>query len=308
MELNAQLANLKDTFHNLFVEENNLEEKEKYINQINEEIRILEESINNIKKSIKNLNITELEYKFNNLNKEEYIKLSYLSNQDKSEFIKTLKNCENCKCTHCQSCETNCHKPCDCFFFGRCKVFTFWTNKCIECGCDKSRHTQDNYFYTFQKITESQNNEIKIKEIMKEYKEKKEEIRAQLIQKNNSKKYFVEHESELEHKQWVLKEKKRINVEEKFNIEKKISAINNQILYIMLEMRIIFKKKNDIENHIINEDEFINFLMDSMIKINVKENVITDKIKQMTIFEKVLIDDPDEILKLDDSQLAEKLK
>ena len=48
--------------------------------------------------------------------------------------------------------------------------------------------------------------------------------------------------------------------------------------------------------------------MDSMIKINVKENVIMDKIKQMTIFEKVLIDDPDEILKLDDSQLAEKLK
>ena len=79
-----------------------------------------------------------------------------ISNKTESKQIKKLKYYADSKCTHCDKCEKNCHENCDCsfsFYSGICPIFTFWTNICEKCGCQKICHKQDNYYYTYETVT-----------------------------------------------------------------------------------------------------------------------------------------------------------
>lgn len=65
-------------------------------------------------------------------------------------------------------------------------------------------------------------------------------------------------------------------------------------------------------NHLKNEEEYIDDLMDKMDKMNIKEEDKIAKIKKIkesnNIFKNAVKMDRNELMKLNDSQLAEKLK
>ena len=65
-------------------------------------------------------------------------------------------------------------------------------------------------------------------------------------------------------------------------------------------------------NHLKNEEDYIDDLMEKMDKMNIKEEEKIKKIKKIkesnNIFKNAVKMNRDELIKLDDSQLAEKLK
>jgi hypothetical protein len=111
-----------------------------------------------------------------------------------------------------------------------------------------------------------------------------------------------------------MKEKEN-NEKEKENIKNKINVINKQILFIIIKLQTISEKLSDIAmstNHIKTEDEYIDDLIEKMNKMNIKEKDKIQKLKTIKetneIFKKTVKMDRNELMKLDDSQLAEKLK
>jgi hypothetical protein len=111
-----------------------------------------------------------------------------------------------------------------------------------------------------------------------------------------------------------MKEKEN-NEKEKENIKNKINVINKQILFIIIKLQTISEKLSDIAmstNHIKTEDEYIDDLIEKMDKMNIKEKDKIQKLKTIKetneIFKKTVKMDRNELMKLDDSQLAEKLK
>lgn len=78
-------------------------------------------------------------------------------------------------------------------------------------------------------------------------------------------------------------------------IYKKIIDINNQILFIIIKLQSISEKINGIamkNNHLKNEEEYIDDLMDKMDKMNIKEEDKIEKIikqRNQIIFSKMLL-------------------
>ena len=70
MELKVQVENLNDTFTNLLVEQDNLQEKEKNITITSEKIKNMEDKIKDLEKMEKSLNPKELQEKIRQLNVE----------------------------------------------------------------------------------------------------------------------------------------------------------------------------------------------------------------------------------------------
>lgn len=277
----------------------------------------MEDKINALENDKKELSPKEFEEKMKKLNEEINNNLISLNSQTESKQIKKLKYCESSKCTHCESCEKNCHETCDCSFsfLGRCKIFTFWEKKCEECGCNKDRHKQDYYYYSIETVTIAKKNDDEKEKELKKNEEKKKEILKEINQKNNAKNNLERQQNELKYNQDILKKKKEINEKEKSEIQIKINDINKQILFIIIRLQSISQKINDIalnNNHIKNEDEYMDDLMEKMNKMNIKEKDKIEKIKKIKktnqIFMEAVKMDRNELLKLDESQLAEKLK
>ena len=158
MELKIQVSKLAFQFYKLIIEQENLLEKDRVINNNDKKIVVLESEINEFQNYMKSLNPKQLEQKIREINDDFNKMMYYLDNQIISQTIKVLKESKNL-CTHCITCERNCHINCDCIFrsFGRCRIFTFWRKRCEECGCNKDKHKQDNQCYTFEIITVKSN-------------------------------------------------------------------------------------------------------------------------------------------------------
>ena len=316
MELKVQVENLNDTFTNLLVEQDNLQDKEKNITITSEKIRMMEDKIKDLEKMETSLNPKELQEKIRQLNVELNDKLISLNSQTETKQIKKLDYFDG-KCTHCSSCEKNCHEECDCAFgfLGRCHIFTFWAKKCEICGCDKERHKQDNLHYIFDTIiTTKCSDEERQKEVERNEQEKKR-ILEEMNKKNNAKNEFERQKNELKYNKGQLMKEKENNEKEKENIKNKINVINKQILFIIIKLQTISEKLSDIAmstNHIKTEDEYIDDLIEKMNKMNIKEKDKIQKLKTIKetneIFKKTVKMDRNELMKLDDSQLAEKLK
>ena len=316
MELKVQVENLNDTFTNLLVEQDNLQEKEKNITITSEKIKNMEDKIKDLEKMEKSLNPKELQEKIRQLNVELNDKLISLNNQTETKQIKKLDYFDG-KCTHCSSCEKNCHEECDCAFgfLGRCYIFTFWAKKCEICGCDKERHKQDNLHYIYDTIVTTKcSDEERQKEVEKNEQEKKR-ILEEMNKKNNAKNEFERQKNELQYNKGQLMKEKENNEKEKENIKNKINVINKQILFIIIKLQTISEKLSDIAmstNHIKTEDEYIDDLIEKMDKMNMKEKYKIQKLKTIketnAIFKNTVKMDRNELMKLDDSQLAEKLK
>ena len=317
MELKVQVDNLNETFKNLLIEQDNLQEKERIINETSGKIEMMTQQINFLENNMEQLKPKELEERMRRLNEELNDKINNLNNQTESKQIKKLKYSSDNKYTHCQSCEKNCHDPCDCSFkfLGRCTIYTFWAKKCEVCGCDKEQHQQDNYYYTYETVTIAKNTaQEKQKEKEKSEKEKKIII-EEMNKKNNAKNNLEKQKNEMKYNKDLLLKEKENNLKEKHDIQNKIKNINHQILFIIIKLQSISEKINDIamnNNHIKNEDEYIDDLMDKMDKMNIKEKDKIEKIKKIKetneIFKRSVKLDRNSLLKLGDSELAEKLK
>ena len=188
MELKVQVENLIDYFYKLVVEQGNLIEKEKVINNNSKKIEDMENQINELNNNMESINPKILEEQILKLNNEFNKMMNILNDQTIYKTIRKLRFSDKL-CTHCDYCEKNCHIECDCLFssLGRCAIFTFWEKKCEECGCNKDEHKQDNYSYNFitveVKKDKKKEREIEANKKAKEEKKIKEEIKKKKEQK-----------------------------------------------------------------------------------------------------------------------------
>ena len=316
MELKIQVENLNDTFVELLNEQDHLQNKEKIINETSNKISIMETKIGELEKMMNTLNPNELEKKIRELNEELNNKLCTLNKETETKQIKTLKLDKDDKYTHCESCKKNCHKPCDCRFkvFGRCTIFTFFGKKCDICGCPKSDHAQDNYYYTYECIVTSKDNQQQKQQELEESEKKKKKILEEMNKKSKDKGNLQKEKNVMEYNKNQLIEEKGKNSKEKEEIQKRINYINKQIVYIIIKLQNISEKINNIamnNNHIKNEDEYIDDLMEKMDKMNIKDKDKIEKMKKIKetnkIYKKTLGIDKNELINLSDEDLANKL-
>lgn len=316
MDLRIQVENLNDTFVDLLNEQDHLQKKEKIINETSTQISLMESKIGELENMMKISNPAELEKKIRELNEELNNKLCNLNTETETKQIKTLKKDNDNKYTHCEICKKNCHDPCDCFFksMGRCTVYKFFTKKCEICGCAKSEHSQDNYYYGFETIVTNKDNQKQKQHELEASEAKKQKILEEMNKKSKDKSNLQKQKNEIEYNKQKLIEEKGKNSKEKEEIQKKITNINKQIVFIIIKLQGISEKINNIamnNNHIKNEDEYIDDLIEKMDKMNIKDKDKIEKMKKIKetnrVYKKTLGINKNELLNLSDEDLAKKL-
>ena len=318
LELKIQINNLKNIFKKLLVENKNLKEKKKIINEICNKIKNMENEILKFEteKNSKNLTDDEIEQKIIALNKQLEEKINELNNQTiKEEILSKLKDDKNYY-TICNDCKKNCHIPCDCNFslFYRCKVFSWGIldyKKCYECGCLKEKHEIGyNYYDYVPKISKRDNTE----EIQNEKKKNAEEQIKFVKKINERKSNFDKQINKLnDHKAKLLNEKKT-NIKEKNEIEAKIVKISNEITFILIKLKNLTQRINDIamnNNHLEIEQKYIRSLKEEMETVGIKneeqENYLKEMEEKIKIYIEVNKFSEEDIFQYDDSQIASKL-
>lgn len=316
MELKVEVEKLTDNFHKLVMQQDNLKKKELVIIDNGKKIEEMEKKINKLKSDMEVLNPKELEERMKNLNNEFNKMMNYLDNQIIYQAVNKLKYCDKL-CTHCNVCEKNCHINCDCYFqsLGRCRIYSIWERKCEECGCNKDKHKQDYYSYNFENIgIPKQNLDEKEKEKNKKMKEEKR-ILEEMKKKKGAKDELIRQKQTLEKNKELLLNEKNKNIGEKFEIQRKINEINHKILFTILKLQRLTEKINDIamnNNHLKNEDDYIDDLMEKMEKMNMKDKDQIERIKKIKetnrIIKETLNLDKKSLESMSDSQLSETLK
>ena len=319
-ELRIEVNNLNNHFQDLLIEQDNLQRKEKTIDQVTNKIHDMELTISNLERDMERKTPKELERELRILNEELNTKLFNLKNLTETKTIRKLKKdkINNFKFTVCDNCLINCHEPCDCLFqtlFSRCHVFTFWGHKCEKCGCKKEDHTQDCYSYISELITTQKNTDNEQRKERIEYENKKKQYLDEMNKNYSEKNNLEKQKNELTYNKNQLLEEKSKNLNEKIEIQSRIGNINQEILYIIYNLQKISQKINDIamnNNHLKTEDEYIDDMINKMDKLNINEKEKIAKIQQIKqnnkIFKNAVNLNREELLKLDNKQLAEKLK
>ena len=314
-ELKMQINSLNITFQNLIVEQENLQKKQDNLSKKQFEIRDLENKIERLNIDMDKCSPEEQKRRLELLNEELNNNLAHLQRQTEQKTVKNLVPTST-KCTHCDYCKNNCHAECDCWFscFGRCKKFTM-KGKCQSCSHSKSSHNQDNYHYIYETIQVKKNTDDE-QRIEKEKIEQRKKIQEEEIKKKNDDKSMIEFEKEKLNNNIneLLNEKKRIEKEQK-EIHEKIENIKKQILFIIIKLQTLSEKINVIamnNNHTKTEDEYIDSLKDNMNGIGYKDDEQIKKLNEIKKNNQILREsmklDKEELMKLDDSQLADKLK
>ncbi len=315
-EYRIQVNRLTGIFQNLLVEEINLQNKEKKINEVSKKIQNMELKIKELMNDMKKLSPKEQEKKLNNLNDELMNKINELNNQFIEEKYKTLVLNENNLTTFCANCARNCHENCDCNFssLGRCVKFSFWNKICEICKCPKKNHKQDYYKYIFRnmRIKKDTNTEQK-KE--KEKAEKEKKIVQDIInEKEKEMSELEKQKNELNNYKIILKKEKEKNLDEKKEIEEKLSNIKKKIFFTLTRLHSCYQKINDIamnNNHLKTEDEYIDSLKDNMIEIGIEDKEQIEKLKQIKennrIFRESIKLSENELINIDESELKDKL-
>ena len=316
MELKIQVANLTDEFHKLIIEQGNLLNKQEIIDDNGKKIEKMESKINELQQDMKQLNPKELEQKVFNLNNEFNKMMNYLDNQTVYQTINILRESTNL-CTHCNSCQKNCHVNCDCFLssIGRCKIFTFWKRRCEECGCDKNKHKQDYYSYNYETLTTKKNTDKEKENERNKKIEEEKKIKEEIKRKKDVKAELVRQKKNLENNKLLLLGEKENNIKEKIEIQKKINEINQRIFITILKLQNLTERINDIamnNNHLKNEDEYIDDLMDKMDKMNIRDKEKIKKIKNIKennrIIREALNLDKNTLANMSYSQLVDRLR
>lgn len=318
-DLKVQVNLLNDTFEDLLMQQANLQEKEKAINEFSKRISDLEQKIKRFDEESKNLNEHQLEQRMKELNEELNQKLNNLNNETVIEYINSCEYNGDHYYTHCNTCERNCHDYCDCFgnSLGRCTKFNWGILEdkvCEECKCSKDSHQIDHYHWIKKSRNKKKDNSDKIEEEKKKNEQEKSRYLEEINKKKNAKNNLQKQINELNFNKNNLLEKKNKNLNEKHETEKKIQNTSSQITFIIIRLKGISEKINDIamnNNHLKTEDEYIDSLKDKMEEIGLKDEEQEKALKKMKennrIFREVNNLNEKDIMKLDDSQLAEKL-
>lgn len=322
-ELKVQVNLLSDTFENLLIEQVNLQEKEKVINDISLKIKDMETRISNFERDAQTLDPKELEKRMEELNKELDSKLNDLNNETEIEYITSCEYYDgDTYFTHCNSCERNCHDFCDCTgqSLGRCKVFTWGIlgiagKTCEECKCSKDCHKIDHYRWIKKSIDKKKDNANKIQEERDKNQKEKDRFLEELNNKKKAKNNLDNQINELNYNRNKLNQEKINNINERNEIQKKILNTKNQITFIIVRLKNISNKINDIamnNNHLKTEEEYIDSLEDNMKEIGIKDEeqkrLLQEQKNCIKVFRETNKLDDKELMKLDDSQLADKLK
>ena len=136
----------------------------------------------------------------------------------------------------------------------------------------------------------------------------------EINRKKNAKTSLEKQINEFNYHKEVLEEEKNKYIQEQNEIKEKIKNTSNQISYIIIKLKNISQKIEDIamnSKHLKTQDEYIDSLKDKMEQIGLNDEEQKNYLKKMKdnirILKEVKQFKEDEIMNLDDSQLAEKL-
>ena len=314
-KLKKEINQLKITFKDLSIEINNHKLKEEIINEISLKINEIENKINIFEKEFLKLNPKETYEKIKMFNEELQKKLDALDNEYEYKMLPFIEKTDQYH-TMCYKCKSNCHSPCDCNFqsLNRCYIFSWGiiSNKiCEKCNCSKEDHKLDYNYWVYKKT------KVKIPNFrqIKEEKEKRKKEEEDLINKTHVKANKIDKElKKLNNNKSQLLIEKEKNINQKNEIRKKIEDINFKIILILIQLKNIYEKLNDIamnNNHLVIEIEFIDSLMDKMKEAGIKDNKDNKDInflQQIKENNKIFMEiSKIDIFKLEQSKLAEKL-
>ena len=318
LELKVQINKLKNFFKKLLVENKNLKEKKKIINEIYNKIQNMENEISKFEKEKKSQNLTseEIERKMRALNKQLEEKINDLNNQTIKQIILVKYKDDKNYYTICNECKQNCHGPCDCNFnsFYRCKVFSwniFEYRKCYKCGCFKEKHDINYDYYGYEiKISKKDNTKEMEKEKKKNAEEQIKYIKTII---NESKSNFDKQINKLNENKTKLLIEKETNIKEKKEVEAKIVKISNEISFTMMKLKNLTQRINDIamnNNHLEIEEKYLKSLKEEMEQVRIKNDEQDKYLKEMEekikIYKEVNKIPEEDIFQLDDSQIASK--
>ena len=317
-DLIIQINNLHTTFKNLIVEQGNLKEKEKSIQDVDIQINRLEEKIKDEQEKFKSLRGAELENAINDLNDEINERLNDIESKEERKQIRTLAEGKpKEEYTHCEECKENCHDPCDCvhLFTSRCTIYPVFGDECERCGHPKKRHTRDKFRYIYEYISVKSFDEGKIKDAKKTQLNRQRNLNDELS-KEQSKKLAIEQSlNNLNQSISVLKKTKETNQKQKNEIEKRVKDINNEILIIIVRLQSASQRLNDISmrpDYHKTDNEYIDSLIDKYKEVygeNCEKIKELEKMKKLNErFLKASKLKKEELFKLDHSQLTDLLK
>ena len=112
-----------------------------------------------------------------------------------------------------------------------------------------------------------------------------------------------------------LTQKKKLNIEEKKEIENKIKDTNNKIIIIIVRLQESSQRLDDLalnNNYIKKDNEYIDSLIDKYTEVYGNDNEKIKELEEMKKynerFQKTVKIDKEELFKLNDSQIADMLK
>ena len=317
-ELSIQVNKLTETFKDLVVKQENLNKKDKAIEEDTKKISEIENILKVRKEQIANLKPEDQERAYNELNNELNQRINQLKSEKETITRKNLVPSDT-NSTHCDTCKKNCHEYCDCSFssFGRCRVFNmnfFSENDCDICGCVKSNHRQDNYHYIYEEISKTKDNSEMENQEKERYEIEKRRIKQKAENEKKQKEGLTRILEELESKKQILENQKNLKSKEKEKIKEELVQITKEIQIIIVQLQRTSDKLNSIamnKSHIKTQDDYIDSLNEQMKEIGLKEEEQKKKLKEIKEknhkIKEALKLDQNELLKMSDSDLTEKL-
>ncbi len=232
-ELSIQVNKLTETFKDLLVKQENLNKKDKAIEEDMKKITEIENFLKVRKEQIANLKPEEQERAYNELNNDLNQRISQLKSQ-KETITKKILAPSDAITTHCDTCKINCHEYCNCNFqiLGRCRVFNihfFTENVCDICGCVKSKHRQDNYHYIYEEVSQTKDYSEMENQEKERYEIEKRRIQQKAENEKKQKEGLNRILEELESKQQILENQKNLKSKEKEKIIEEIIQITKEI-------------------------------------------------------------------------------
>ena len=317
-DLIIQINNLNTTFKNLLLEQGNLKEKEKVIQNVSTQILQAEQKIRVEREKFKSLKGSELEKAMNDLNEEISKRIYEIGNKEQKKQVRTLaEGVKGSEYTHCQECKENCHDPCDCIhlFTNRCTIYPIIGSKCERCGHEKKRHTRDNFRYKYEYINVKAIDSDEIQRAKEERRRRQEQISRDINQEKMKKDNIQTCLENLEKTISELKLNKEVNLKQKDEIEKRIKNSNNEILIIIVRLQSASQRLNDISmrpDYHKTDNEYIDSLIDKYKEVYGEDCEKIKELEKMKKYNEKFLKTAnlkkEELFKLDHSQLTDLLK
>ena len=304
-------------YHNLMEEKEKKSHIEKQINETEYKINDINNKIENKQFEIDQVYIIDKDSELSSIRNYRDRRINSLENEYDEENVRELEYVGGDH-TYCRSCKRNCHEYCYCVggFLGRCTIFPVFGNYCERCGDHKDYHTLHSSYKYVDKVNRTKrNNYYKIQEerdyYQKRYNEINDEYNSQINTKNkkeNELNVFNEEKKGIENI-------KNNYINNKNNLNQNINSILNSMKVDLLEMvKISQKIKNIAMNqfHVDIENTYMDSLIDKLQLIGKFDNpeikYLKECLKYNKIFQEINNMNEEEIIKLDENTICQKLQ